>query len=162
MTIMALSLVMTLITMRPVIGGMVSEIEKIDFRKLKINSVKELVVIGEPVTKPLGDFLTKHAGERELKTLLDLRQSSSTNESFDRWIDLIGAFMITELKEAFAMGFALLIPFLVIDLVVANVLVGMGLHMVTPTMISLPIKLLVLGFSGTWLKLTEALVRSYA
>ena len=164
MTVMALSLVMTMIVMRPIISQTVIELDKVDLTKVKLSKLSDLGTMLTPIVSPLKTFLEIHAGAREKKSLLSLHHEvspPSALSAFDDWIDLLGAFMLTELKEAFAMGFALLIPFLVVDIVVANVLVGMGLHMVTPTMISLPVKLLVLGFSSLWIRLTEALVQSY-
>lgn len=160
-TIMALSLMITFLIMKPVVSEMVLGAEKLEIRSLKVESISDIKKI-TPVLEPLADFLQKHSGQLELTTLASLNaQRRKVGPEGSNWIDLVGAFMLTELREAFAMGFALLIPFLVIDIVVANLLVGMGLTMLTPTLISLPVKLLVFGFSDTWLRLTEALVTSY-
>ena len=75
---------------------------------------------------------------------------------------LLPAFLLTELREAFAMGFALLIPFLALDLIVANILTGMGMQMASPSMIALPLKVLLFLLVDGWLLLSRGLVFSYA
>jgi flagellar biosynthetic protein FliP len=74
---------------------------------------------------------------------------------------LIPAFMISELKTAFTMGVALFIPFVVIDLVVASVLMSMGMIMLPPVMISLPLKIIVFVLADGWHLLTWSVVRSF-
>ena len=75
---------------------------------------------------------------------------------------LIPSFMVTELLEAFALGFALYLPFLVIDLVVGNVLLSLGMQMMNPTQVSLPFKLLLFVAIDGWGLLAQALVTGYA
>ena len=70
--------------------------------------------------------------------------------------------MITELMEAFALGFVLYLPFLVIDLVIANVLLSLGMQMLNPTQVSLPFKLLLFVAIDGWGLLARALVTGYA
>lgn len=72
------------------------------------------------------------------------------------------AFLVTELKEAFAIGFVILLPFLVIDLVVANLLLAMGMMMVSPQVFSLPLKLLLFVLIDLWGKILGGLVANYA
>lgn len=74
---------------------------------------------------------------------------------------LLPGFVLTELKEAFTMACILLLPFLVLDLIVANVLVGLGMTMVSPVTVSLPLKLLVFVYADGWLLLTKGLILSY-
>jgi flagellar biosynthesis protein FliP len=71
------------------------------------------------------------------------------------------AFVLSELRQAFTMGFVLLLPFLVVDLIVANVLVGLGMFMVSPTIISLPLKLLLFVVADGWILLSRGLINSY-
>jgi type III secretion protein R len=75
---------------------------------------------------------------------------------------LIPAFALSELKEAFAIGFTLFLPFLVIDLVVANMLVGLGMMMVSPTTVSLPFKLLLFFLCDGWYLLCQSLIQGYS
>ena len=75
---------------------------------------------------------------------------------------LIPAFLISEITEAFQIGFLLFLPFLILDLLTANVLMALGMHMVSPTAVSLPLKLLLfVAVDGFWL-LSSALMLSYA
>jgi len=74
---------------------------------------------------------------------------------------VVPAFLVTELLEAFTLGFAIYLPFLVIDLVVANVLIGLGMQMMNPSQISLPFKLLLFVAADGWGLLAEALVTGY-
>ena len=75
---------------------------------------------------------------------------------------LTPAFVTSELKEAFSIGFLLFIPFLILDILVANVLLSLGMHMLSPTTISLPFKLLLFVLVDGWALLTRGLVLGYA
>ena len=74
---------------------------------------------------------------------------------------LAAAFLITELKHGFAIGFLLFLPFLVVDLVVANVLVALGMTMVSPAAIALPLKLFLFVETDSWFLITKSLLGSY-
>ena len=88
--------------------------------------------------------------------------TGSPDRSQVSWRVLLLAFVLSELKEAFAMAFMLLIPFLVVDLVIANILAGLGMFMVSPVLIALPVKLILFVVSDGWLFLVRGLVRSYS
>ena len=75
---------------------------------------------------------------------------------------LVPAFMLSELKRAFQMGFMVFVPFLVIDMVVASVLMSMGMMMLPPVIISLPFKLLLFVLVDGWSLIVGSLVRSFA
>jgi MFS family permease len=77
------------------------------------------------------------------------------------WIGVLPAFTVSELATAFQIGFLIFLPFLVIDLVVANILMAMGMQMLTPTTVSLPFKLLLFVLVDGWVKLAHGLVLSY-
>lgn len=129
----------------------------------------------EGVLAPFRKFLETHSGSRELRLLEEIAhrvptpatESSQHVRAKPALIDekslriLIPAFMLTELREAFSMGFILLLPFLVIDLVVANILTGLGMYMMSPITISLPLKLILFVSSDAWLWITRGLVDSY-
>ena len=74
----------------------------------------------------------------------------------------IPAFVLTELREAFIIGFLLFLPFIIVDLVVANVLLSLGMHMLSPTTISLPFKLLLFVLVDGWYVLAQALIATYS
>jgi type III secretion protein R len=131
--------------------------------------MQRLQGIGE-VFVPWREFLEKHSGPRELAALLDLDQGGgakviSSSESMRSQQPplrvVLPAFVISELKEAFTMGFLVLLPFLLIDLIVANILAGLGMFMMSPAMISLPIKILLFVMSDAWLVIIRGLVLSY-
>lgn len=116
--------------------------------------------------EPLRQFLIKHShgGERDFflqsaKRLLpaDRQQDLTAND----YIVIMPAFTVSELTQAFQIGFLLFLPFLVIDLVVANILLAMGMMMLSPTMVSLPFKLLLFILLSGWAKLVHGLVLTY-
>ena len=74
---------------------------------------------------------------------------------------VIPAFVISELKEAFQIGFILFVPFLVVDMVVANILMALGMQMLSPTTISLPFKVLLIVLVDGWYLITKGLVIGY-
>ena len=113
---------------------------------------------------PLKDFLTAQSGDEERELFVSLRKElvTKSEESSQKTFQvLIPAFMISQLKASFRMGFILLIPFLVVDLVVANILAGLGMYMMSPTTISLPIKLILFVASDAWILIVKSLVASY-
>ncbi len=116
--------------------------------------------------EPLKAFLARHAGDREQALFVDLARQVRSPETRsevqpDDLLVLLPAFLITELTEAFQIGFLVFIPFLVIDMVVANVLLALGMHMLSPTTVSLPFKLLLFVLVEGWYLLARALVLGY-
>jgi len=87
--------------------------------------------------------------------------ANSDNVTPNDFIVLIPAFTITELTEAFQIGFLIYLPFIIIDLVVSNILMALGMMMLSPPLISLPFKLLLFVLIEGWAKLTHGLVISY-
>lgn len=114
--------------------------------------------------EPLRDFMIKHTSPRErayfLRTArkLDHGVTAPTDRDF---LVVLPAFTVSELTQAFQLGFMVFLPFLVVDLVVANVLMAMGMQMMTPTTVSLPFKLLLFVMVDGWARLSHALVASY-
>jgi len=175
MVVMALSLVVTIFVMGPVLKESLTNISKENVNFDTAPGVKDIAVLSTALT-PWSDFIKKHAGKEEVKSLTALkiaREKISTQVEVpfgpvesDKPLEpdmtvLLASFMITELKEAFSMGFVLLLPFLVIDLIVSNLLVGMGMFMVSPAMITLPLKLMLFIVCDGWMLLTKGLVMSY-
>ncbi|MDZ4786192.1 MAG: flagellar type III secretion system pore protein FliP [bacterium] len=171
MVIMSLSLAITLFVMGPVIDNTTLLLANFDKPSLSEIPTKLEIEKMMAVTLPWKSFLKKHSAKEEIKTFQKLKTSQVETKNSevkivevlpedDIWI-LLPAFMLTELKEAFSIGFVLLLPFLVIDLVVSNILAGMGMMMVSPVMISLPIKLLIFVLCDGWTLITRGLVQSY-
>lgn len=116
--------------------------------------------------KPLKTFLLKHADAKERTLLYDLALELRTPKQQktlkdDDMIVVIPAFVLTELKEAFTIGFLLFIPFLIVDLVVANILLSLGMHMLSPTTVSLPFKLLLFVLVDGWYLVIKGLILGY-
>jgi flagellar biosynthetic protein FliP len=110
---------------------------------------------------PLKKFMLKNTYESDLKMFLDFRkQTPKTREEID-FMSVVPAFVISELKTAFVIGFYIFVPFVVIDLVVASLLMGMGMMMMPPVVISLPAKLLVFVLADGWSVLVRAILAGY-
>lgn len=112
--------------------------------------------------KPLRTFMFKQTREKDLALFLSFAKASKPESEADVPTSiLIPAFMISELKTAFQIGFVLFLPFLVIDMVVASVLLSMGMMMLPPIMISLPFKLLLFVLVDGWHLIVGSLVKSF-
>lgn len=116
--------------------------------------------------EPIRAFLKANASEREHTRFFELARSQrapqdKSSVGRDDLVVVIPAFVTTELIEAFALGFAIYLPFLIIDLVVSNVLLGLGMHMLNPTQVSLPFKLLLFVAVDGWGLLAQTLVAGY-
>lgn len=108
---------------------------------------------------PIKDFMMKQTREKDLLLFEEIAGEDSTAEV--RMTVLIPAFVISELKTAFQMGFMIFIPFIVIDLIVASILMSMGMFMLPPVMISLPFKLLLFVMVDGWYLVVKSLVESF-
>ena len=116
----------------------------------------------EAAYAPMRTFMTSHTGKTELQTMIALSDTAQPEKPEDvPATTLIPAFVLSELKTAFIIGFVIFIPFLIIDLVVASILMSMGMMMLPPVMISLPFKLLLFIMVDGWSLITTALVTSY-
>ncbi|MFL5063074.1 MAG: flagellar type III secretion system pore protein FliP, partial [Xanthobacteraceae bacterium] len=105
----------------------------------------------ERSTEPFRGFMLKNVREKDLKLFVDLAQQATPEKAEDTSLRvLIPAFMISELKRAFEIGFLLFLPFLIIDLVVASVLMSMGMMMLPPVVVSLPFKLIFFVLVDGW------------
>ncbi|PIR25486.1 MAG: EscR/YscR/HrcR family type III secretion system export apparatus protein [Deltaproteobacteria bacterium CG_4_10_14_0_2_um_filter_43_8] len=130
-------------------------------------SVKLLQEGASKAKEPLRAFLIKHVheGEKSLFYNLALKLRTTDEErkeiSSDDFINLVPAFVISELSEAFQIGFIIFLPFLVIDLVIANILLSLGMFQISPVTISLPFKLLLFVLVDGWLLITKGLVLGY-
>jgi type III secretion protein R len=167
MVITGLSLILTLFVMTPVAtrvynaAGQISDSREIFSQA----SVRSLYDAAQTAKEPVREFLGRHAHARdrilfmELAARLDPDAAAPEPEQFQV---LIPAFVTSELKEAFEIGFMLFVPFLVIDMVTANVLLAMGMQMLSPVVISLPFKLLLFVIVDGWYLVVRGLVLSYA
>ena len=116
----------------------------------------------EAGVQPLREFMMKQTRPAELATMVKLSDQAAPATPDDvELTTLIPAFVLSELKSAFIIGFVVFIPFLVIDVVVSSVLMSMGMMMLPPALISLPFKLLLFVMVDGWSLIATALVQSY-
>lgn len=113
-------------------------------------------------TEPFRTFMSTRIEPGTIETLSDALDRPVTENQEPTFPLLAVSFMLSEIKNAFQIGFVIFLPFMVIDLVVASVLMGVGMMMVPPTVVSLPFKLGFFVLADGWLKITEALLRGYA
>lgn len=116
------------------------------------------------ITDPFRDFMLTHVREKDLQMFETLAAESFKPKPDDKRIDLriiIPAFMISELRRSFEIGFLIILPFLVIDMVVATLTMSMGMMMMPPTVIALPFKTLFFVLIDGWSMLVGGLIRSY-
>jgi flagellar biosynthetic protein FliP len=116
----------------------------------------------ERASGPFKTFMLKNVREKDLALFVDMSREAkpATPEDVSLRI-LIPAFMISELKRAFEIGFLLFLPFLIIDLVVASVLMSMGMMMLPPVVVSLPFKLIFFVLVDGWTLVAGSLIQSY-
>jgi type III secretion protein R len=165
--VMALSLVMSLIVMHPVLTDSLDRVADFKIEGSTSPSARALLAQGATLIVPWRNFLIAHSGDKELMVFSALagRTAIQDQVSVDRnsvpVAIAVAAFVLSEMKRGFTLAFFLLIPFFVIDLVVANLLVAMGLTMMSPVIVSLPIKLLLFVSTDGWLLLAKNLIQAY-
>jgi type III secretion protein R len=117
------------------------------------------------VGEPLRDFLLKHAAPEERRRFVDLalelRGPTAQGPAETDLGVVIPAFVLTELREAFQLGFVVFLPFLVVYMVIANILLALGMQTLSPTQVSLPLKLLLFVAADGWGLLARGLVLGY-
>ena len=167
--ITGLAIVLSVYIMAPVGQDMYTELDpylqQYDAGELTLNW-SSLEEIGTVVAAPLKGFLLKHASETDRLFLFELALEMRTEEqraglTSEDFLILIPAFVVTELKAAFTIGFILFVPFIIVDLVIANILLSLGMHMLSPTTISLPFKLLLFVLVDGWYLVVKGLILGY-
>ncbi len=161
--VMALSTALSLLVMAPVASDISSRLKPVFEGEQQTQAMFESVF--DATATPLRSFLSANANPREKQRFLALANKAhphaaepATAEDF---AVVIPAFIVSELTEAFALGFAIFLPFLVIDIVVGNVLLALGMQMMSPTQVSLPFKLLLFVMADGWGLLAQSLVTGY-
>lgn len=155
--LIGLALFLTFFIMAPVY----SEIKANALDPYLANSISQELAL-ERAAKPIKDFMFKHTREKDLALFVNMSQMDRPTSQDDISLTvLIPAFVISELKTAFQMGFIIYVPFLVIDMVVASTLMSMGMFMLPPVMISLPFKLLLFVMVDGWYLVVKSLVESF-
>ena len=155
--IMGLALFLTLFVMSPVFTK-----ANTDALQPYLNNTIDQNTALQRGIDPFREFMLKETRKEDLQVFIDLSKQPRPATSSDVAIEvLLPAFVVSELKTAFTMGFLLYIPFLIIDLVVASALMSMGMVMVSPTQIALPFKLLLFVMVDGWVLVVQSLVRSF-
>ncbi len=168
--ITGVALILTIFIMAPVMEKMYAEAGQIDNTEAIFSevSVKTLFEASKQGKEPLREFLRRHSHAKNQTMFFNLAQQMAKRNGNDPqeitaedFRIIIPTFVTSQLTEAFQIGFFLFIPFLVIDMVVANILQAMGMFMLSPTIISLPFKLLLFVMIDGWVILIQNLVLGY-
>jgi flagellar biosynthetic protein FliP len=155
--LIGLALFLTLFVMSPVLDKVYADAYQ-PFAENKINLTQAL----EKGSAPLRTFMLKQTREGDLALFLKLADQKIDDIQQVPMKILLPAFVTSELKTAFQIGFIVLIPFLIIDMVVASILMSMGMMMVSPAMVSLPFKLMIFVLVDGWALLIGSLAQSFA
>ena len=126
------------------------------------NKTGNLMLTIQEGSKPLKEFMMKQTREKDLEYFISLNHKTppKTPEDVSIW-EVAPAYITSELKTAFEIGFIIFVPFIVLDLVVANILLALGMMMLSPTIISLPFKLLLFIAVDGWSMIVQGLVTSF-
>ena len=157
MVLLSMALFLTLFTMAPAI----QEINNTSLQPL-IQEKIDLQAAVEQGVAPLRSFMVRQTREKDLALILQIAHAPAP-ESIEsvRTVHIVPAFLLSELQTAFQIGFLIVLPFLLLDLVVASVLMSMGMLMVPPTIISLPLKVLMFVLIDGWALVVRSLLGSF-
>jgi len=154
--LISLAFFLTLFTMAPVL----EQINNKAYQPLNGGKIGVEAAIKEAAA-PLKDFMVRQTREQDLALLVEISKAPAPRTLDDiSLVQLIPAYMLSELKTAFQIGFVIFLPFLLIDLVVSAVLMSMGMLMLPPVVISLPIKILIFVLIDGWNIVVRSLVAS--
>ena len=156
--LVGLAMFLTLFVMAPTLSQ-VNEVALQPYLKGEVTQTEAL----EQAAVPMKEFMVKHTREKDLMLFLNYTGTERPSSVDDIPITvLIPSYVLSELKTAFQMGFMIFIPFLIIDMVVASVLMAMGMMMLPPIMISLPFKILLFVLVDGWYLVVRSLLLSYS
>ena len=154
--VIALSIFLTLFTMNPTF----QEINEMALQPYLRGELSDVEAIKQSVI-PLKEFMLRNTRKEDLKLFLDIRKEKPKSPEDISLLTLIPAFMVSEIKTAMEVVFVIFLPFIVIDLLVASILMSMGMMMIPPMMLSLPFKLILFVTSGGWELLIKSIIVSY-
>jgi flagellar biosynthetic protein FliP len=163
--LISLALFLTFFIMQPVFEKSYAD----GIKPLMENEIEEEEGL-KLAAEPFREFMLKHVREDDLSMFLDLAEQASGGEEGTKtqnadeavpYRALIPAFMISELRRAFEIGFLIFIPFIIIDMVIASILMSMGMMMLPPVLISLPFKIIFFVLIDGWSMLSESLVKGF-
>jgi flagellar biosynthetic protein FliP len=155
--LVGLALFLTMFTMAPVIDA-VKEKAYQPYVEKRITQEQAL----DELLKPMQRFMVAQVNENDLGMFFSIAKTAKPKTAQDIPLSvLMPAFMVSELKTAFQIGFLIYIPFLIIDMVISSVLMAMGMMMLPPTVVSLPFKLVLFVLVDGWSLIVENIVKSF-
>lgn len=155
--LITLAMFLTLFSMGPVVDTVNSAAVQ-PYLQEKITATRAVEIGAAPVR----EFMVRQTRESDLAAVLDMARASRPERIEDiKFSHLAPAFLLSELKTAFQIGFVIFLPFLLVDIVVAAILMALGMIMVPPSTISLPIKILLFILIDGWVLVSRALLSSY-
>lgn len=161
--LMALALFISLFISLPVISEATTAITE---SEVNLVTPEDLISLWQIAIAPFQEFLLKNIDEEQLMFFVDVSneiwKDSGLTGTRDDLIIQLPTFMLTELTEAFEIGFLLYLPFVAIDLAVTGILMALGMQQVQPNVISVPFKLLIFVLVNGWAKLIEGLILTYS
>lgn len=157
MVMTSLALFLTAFIMMPTLQASYSQ----GIQPLLANKIDEMEAF-DRAAKPLHTFMMRQVRDQDLRLFLDLSHTSTQIKAEDTPLQVvIPAFMISELRRAFEIGFLIYLPFLIIDMLVASVLMSMGMMMLPPATFALPFKLIFFVLVDGWYLIAGSLVQSF-
>lgn len=164
MVVYGISLALTIFVMAPTISEVSERMKEVNIEK---DNVKEMVTNLEHVADPLKQFMLKQVNPDTQIMLMETAKQLWPAELYagtskENFLILIPSFVISELQKGLQIGFLIYIPFIVIDLLVSNILLALGMQMVSPMTVSLPLKILLFVLVEGWGKLLQSLALSYS
>jgi len=155
--LIGLALFLTMITMSPVL----QKINQDAFQPFMAGRMSMEAAYDKGI-QPLREFMVRQTREQDLALMVELSKATPPSSMADvSNVQLIPAFMLSELRAAFQIGFVIFIPFLLIDLIVSSILMALGMMMMPPTTIALPLKILMFIIIDGWSLVLKALVGSF-
>jgi type III secretion protein R len=161
-----LAIVLSFYVMHPVFLKVTDAIAKAPPATQASSDVNRMVTLFDLAKEPVREFLIKYTTPKERNFFLRTARAALPEAERQRvqekdFVVLIPAFTVSELTAAFQIGFLIFLPFLIIDMVVSNILMAMGMMMLSPNTISLPFKLLLFVLLDGWAKIVHGLVLTY-
>lgn len=154
--IIGLSIILTFYTMGPTFQRMY------DMGSVPYQKNHDMIAAIQEGSKPLKEFMLKQTRESDLTFFVELAHKTKPQspDEISIW-EVAPAYIISELKTSFEISFIIFVPFIILDLVVANILQALGMFMLSPTIISMPFKLLIFIAVDGWALIVQGLVSSY-
>lgn len=162
--IIALSLILTGYIMHPVIKEITNEavVPYLDGNFDAEKPAEEMKTFFDHAWPPLRTFMLYHTREKDLRLFLDMSHTEQVDDVHSLpWYSVMPAFVLSELRTAFMMGFLLFLPFLIIDMVITSLLMSMGMVLLPPVMISFPFKILLFVMVDGWRLILQQVVEGY-